>query len=613
MSVVDIQRAPKSGEYEGDKIINDFSFVIATVNGTGSQTSNNTLLRALFKMGIAVTGKNLFPSNIAGLPTWYYVRVNKDGYRGHRPVAEVLIAYNLATFAEDVEDVPSGGVVVYPSDWNVSPSRDDLYYYTIPVKDLMKEFDVPSGLKDYVSNMVYLGAMAYLFNIDMDEIHSALEFHFNGKPKPVELNFDVAKRAYDWSEENLTKMDPYLVERIEGSAINENMIIVDGNSASGLGAVFGGVQFMAWYPITPSSSLAESADMYLNKYRKTEDGKATYAVVQAEDELAAIGMTIGAGWAGGRAMTATSGPGISLMAEFAGLAYYAEIPIVVWDIQRVGPSTGLPTRTSQGDVLFTHFLGHGDTRQILIFPSTPKECFEFGWRAFDIAEQMQQPVFVMSDLDLGMNLHTTQNFEYPDEPMNRGKVLSADELAQLADEWGRYKDLDGDGVAYRTLPGNMNPKSAWFARGTGHDEKAIYSEDADVWEHNMDRLARKIETAREILPQPILHAAENARFGIISYGSNEYAIVETLAKLAKQDITAEYLRVRALPASQAVYDFIDKHDYVYVVENNYDGQMAAILRMDMPEFATKIRIVARQNGLPLDADWIVSTIMEQEG
>lgn len=613
MSVVDVQRAPESGQYEGDKIINDFSFVIATTNGTGSQTSNNTMLRALFKMGIAVTGKNLFPSNIYGLPTWYYVRVNKDGYRSHRPVAEVLIAYNLATFAEDVAALPSGGVCVYPSDWSVTPSRDDLYYYTLPVKDIMGQFDIATGLKDYVANMVYLGAAANLFNIELDEIESALNYHFSGKAKAVKMNFDVVKAAFDWAEENLTKMDPYWCERIAESKINDNMIIIDGNSAAALGAVFGGVQFMAWYPITPSSSLAENAEAYLEQYRKTEDGEATFAVVQAEDELAAIGMTIGAGWAGGRSMTATSGPGISLMAEFAGLAYFAEVPIVVWDIQRVGPSTGLPTRTSQGDLFFTHFLGHGDTRQLVLLPDSPYECFEFGWKAFDVAERMQMPVFVLSDLDLGMNLHSTESFKYPDAPMDRGKVLTAEDIKKLEGKWGRYRDIDGDGVAYRTLPGTDHPNAAWFARGTGHDENAVYSESSEVWEANMDRLARKIETAREVLPQPIVHENSNAHVGIISYGSNHHAVMEALDKLAKQDIQAEYMRVRALPAALSVYEFIDSFDYVYVVENNYEGQMADILRMDRPEYATRIRKVARQNGMPLDADWITEEIMSQEG
>lgn len=613
MSVVDVQRAPASGIYEGDKITNDFSFVIATTNGTGSQTSNNTLLRALFKMGIAVTGKNLFPSNIYGLPTWYYVRVNKDGYRAHRPVAEVLIAYNLGTFAEDIAALPSGGVCIYPNDWNVTPSRDDVYYYTIPVKELMKEANPPQALKDYMSNMVYLGAAAFLFNIDMNEIKGALSYHFKGKAKAVDTNFDVVKMAYDWAEENLTKMDPFWCERIEGSTLNDDMIIVDGNEAAGLGATFGGVQFMAWYPITPSSSVAESTEAYLNKFRKTEDGKATFAVIQAEDELAAIGMTIGAGWAGGRSMTATSGPGISLMAEFAGMAYFAEVPIVVWDIQRVGPSTGLPTRTSQGDVLFTHFLGHGDTRQLCIFPATPNECFEFGWRAFDYAEHLQMPVFVLSDLDLGMNLHCTRKFEYPEGNMDRGKILTAEDLKKLEGDWGRYRDVDGDGIGYRTLPGTDHPAAAYFARGTGHNADAVYSEKSEDWEDNLKRIHKKVEYSREVLPQPIIETVKNAKFGIISYGSNDFAIEETRDLLAKQDINANYLRLRALPAAATVKEFIANHEYVYVVENNFDGQMASILIMDMPEFASKIRSIARNNGLPLDAQWIRSQIMEMEG
>jgi 2-oxoglutarate ferredoxin oxidoreductase subunit alpha len=391
------------------------------------------------------------------------------------------------------------------------------------------------------------------------------------------------------------------------------MILVDGNAAAALGATFGGVQFMAWYPITPSSSLAENTEAYLKKYRKTQDGHATFAVVQAEDELAAIGMTVGAGWAGGRAMTATSGPGISLMAEFAGLAYFAEVPIVVWDVQRVGPSTGLPTRTSQADILFIHFLGHGDTRQVVLFPTDPAEAFEFGWKAFDIAERLQTPVFVLSDLDLGMNLHTSRPFHYPDQPMDRGKVLTQEDLDKLQGDWGRYRDVDGDGIGYRTLPGNQHPNSAYFARGTGHNANAVYSENPDDWEENMTRLHRKLENAREMLPPPVIDNVDGAKFGIISLGTNDDAIRETRDLLKQQDIKTDYLRIRALPAAQAVKDFIEAYDYVYVVENNFDGQLAGILRMDMPQLAPHIRSVARNNGLPLDAEWIRSKIMEMEG
>ncbi len=614
MSVADVQRAPAQGEYEGDKIVNDFSFIIATTNGTGSQTSNNTLLRALFRMGIAVTGKNLFPSNIYGLPTWYYVRVNKNGYHGHRAKAEVLIAYNLATFAQDVADLPSGGVCIYPLEWNVTPARDDIYYYTIPVKDLTKEADPPSSLREYMSNMVYLGATAYLFNIDMDAIREALNFHFGGKQKAVDMNFNLVKMAYDWAEENLSKMDPYWCEVIEESHINDDMIIVDGNTAAGLGAAFGGAQFMAWYPITPSSSVAEYTEASLKKYRMTDDGKATFAVVQAEDELAAIGMTIGAGWAGGRAMTATSGPGISLMGEFAGLAYFAEIPVVIWDVQRVGPSTGLPTRTSQGDIFSTYFLGHGDTRHAMLLPMDPTECFEFGWRAFDYAERLQTPVFVMSDLDIGMNLHTTRKFDYPNQPMDRGKVLTEQDLEELEEKWGRYKDVDGDGIAYRTIPGNRHPNSAYFARGTGHNEYAVYSERPDDWEANMGRIHLKMETAREVLPQPVTAIEDDAKFAILTYGSNDHAVQETRDLLwNNHQIKTDYQRVRALPAAQAVLDYIADHEVIYVVENNADGQVADILRLELPQYATRIRKVTRQNGMPLDAEWIYNTIMEMEG
>lgn len=622
MTVLDLYQAPAKGGYNGEKIINDFSFVIATTNGTGSQTSNNTLLRALFRMGIPMNGKNLFPSNIKGLPTWYYIRVNKENYRAHRPQAEVLVAYNFDTFAQDLAALPSGGVLIYPMDkvggrkkkWDVvTPDRDDIYVYRIPVDDLVDQIDPPNALKEYVANMVYVGAMAYLFNIDMQDIEAALSFHFSGKTKPIEMNFGLVKMAYDWSEENLEKIDPYWCERMDNEHFNDDMMIIDGNAAAALGATFGGVQFVSWYPITPSSSLAESLQDYLKSYRHTEDGEATYSVIQAEDELAAIGMAIGAGWAGARSMTATSGPGISLMAEFSGLAYFAEIPAVIWDIQRVGPSTGLPTRTSQGDVMFAHYLGHGDTHQIVLLPANMQECFRFGWESFDIAERYQTPVFVLSDLDLGMNLHPTKRFEYPDHPMDRGKVLSEDDLREVKGNWGRYRDVDHDGIPYRTLPGTDHPQAAYFTRGTGHNADAVYSEKGEDWEENMYRLRRKLDTIRQGLPQPIIEQGDDVKVAIISYGSNEQAVQEARDYLRANNIDTDYMRILSLPLSPAVADFVASYDRVYVVENNFDGQMANIMRMEMPNLAPKFLTVARNNGLPLDADWISTTIQGMEG
>ncbi len=625
MTVVDLQRVPASAPHSNGKIINDFSFVVATANGTGSQTSNNTLIRTLFKMGIPVNSKNLFPSNIKGEPTWYFMRLSKDGYRGHRPVAQVCVAFNERTFAQDVANLPPGGVLIYPIDdtearapkWNVQTvKRDDIYIYRMPVDGIMNQLEEKpsSEIREYLQNMIYVGVMAYLFNIDMGGIRAALSYHFGGKEKLINLNFSLVQMSYDWATENLKKEDPYWCEPMEGT-YSEGSLLIDGNAAGGLGSVFGGVQFISWYPITPSSSLAESAQEYLGKLRVNEDGTHTYSVIQAEDELAAIGMAIGAGWAGARSMTGTSGPGISLMAEFIGLAYYAEIPVVVWDVQRVGPSTGLPTRTSQGDLIFTYLLGHGDTHHIVLLPKDPTECFEFGWRSLDIAEQFQTPVFVLSDLDIGMNMHVTDRFQYPDQPMNRGKVLNAEELSAFIQDhgkWGRYWDVDGDGVPYRTLPGIDHPMGAYFTRGTGHDEFASYSESDVVFERNLGRIARKFQTVRQNLPAPVLHQMNGATIGIISYGSNDFAIEEARDYLAAQGIKSDYLRIKALPLHADVEAFANRFERVYVVENNFDGQMAQIMYLDMPQVSNRLVKVCRLNGLPLDADWITEQIANAE-
>lgn len=621
MTVVDLYRAPAAAPTNGDKIVNDFSFVIATVNGTGSQTSNATLLRALFRMGVPITGKNLFPSNIYGLPTWYYIRASKDGYIAHRPKAEVLVAYNFDTFARDVAQLPSGGVLIYPMDnpesnkkkWDViTTSRDDIYIYRIPLDQLVSEANPPQSLREYISNMVYVGALAYLFNIDMQQIEAAISYHFSGKAKPIAMNMGVVQAAYDWAAQNLQKMDPYWCESMENT-YSDGSFLIEGNAAAALGATFGGVQFVAWYPITPSSSIADGLSEYLSSYRTNEDGTRNYAIVQAEDELAAIGMIIGAGWAGARSMTATSGPGISLMAEFAGLAYYAEIPIVVWDVQRVGPSTGLPTRTAQSDLLFTYLLGHGDTKQVVLLPANMQECFKFGWQALDYAEQFQTPVFVLSDLDLGMNIHVADKFEYPDKPLQRGKLLTSEDLINLSGRWGRYEDKDGDGIPYRTIPGTDHPQAGYFTRGTGHDAYANYSEDSAIWQENMDRLSRKFETIKRQLPAPVVHKGKDAKVAIVSYGSNDGGIQEARDILAKQGVETDYLRILALPLSPDVEAFISNYDKIYVVENNHDGQMNAIMRMDYPQQAPKLWSVARNNGLPLDAEWISKTILQMEG
>ncbi|MCK5428439.1 MAG: 2-oxoacid:acceptor oxidoreductase subunit alpha, partial [Anaerolineales bacterium] len=534
--------------------VNDFSITVATVNGSGSQTSNLTLLRALFKMGIPVSGKNLFPSNIQGLPTWYTIRVNKDGYLARRDEHEIVVAMNPATFAQDMADVLPGGAFFYADHIKLAINREDIVAYPMPVKKLARESGAPSNLRDYVANMVYVGVLAYILRIDLDTIFQALNFHFKGKTKPIDLNFSVIRAAADWARENLQKSDPYRVELMDAT---HDFIMADGNTAAALGSIYGGVQFISWYPITPATSLPEALQAYLPKLRKDpETGKNTYAVVQAEDELAAIGMTIGAGWGGLRAMTATSGPGLSLMTEFAGLSYFAEVPIVVWDVQRVGPSTGLPTRTAQGDLTFTHFMGHGDTQQIILLPSSVNECFEFGWQAFELAERMQAPVFVLSDLDLGMNQWMTPPFEYPNKPLDRGKILWEEDLERLNGNWARYKDVDGDGIPYRTMPGNRHTRAAYFIRGTGHTEEARYSEDSEVWNQLLDRLKVKFEAARSYVPKPVIDAVEGTEIGIISFGSTEPAILEARDRLADEGVNVDFMRVRAVPFTPEVEDFI---------------------------------------------------------
>ena len=584
--------------------------VVGTVNGSGSQTSNMALIRALFRMGIPISGKNLFPSNIQGLPTWFTIRASSDGYVARRDTVEILVAMNHATFIEDLEDLVEDGVCFYPDHFAEPDIRDDVIFYRMPVQDIIKEADPPRQLRDYMANMVYVGVVAHMLGIETEEIRSALDTHFRGKEKPIKLNMDVIEASINWAAENLEKRDRYFVERDDQT---EGMILIDGNTAAGLGAIYGGVSFVSWYPITPASSLADALTTHLPRLRKDpETGERTYAVIQAEDELAAIGMAIGAGWAGARSMTSTSGPGISLMAEFSGLAYYAEIPVVVWDVQRMGPSTGLPTRTSQGDILFLRFLGHGDTQQTILLPGNMSECFEFGWRAFDLAERLQMPIFIASDLDLGMNLWMSKPFEYPERAMDRGKVLTAEEIEDVGD-FARYRDVDGDGIPYRTLPGTDHPKAAYFARGTGHDDRAVYSERPEDYEANMERLYRKLETGRGVLPKPIIDESQKAQIGLISYGSTDSAVQEGRDRLAEAGVDTDYMRLRAIPFSDEVIEFIRGHERVYVIEMNHDGQVRQLLQLAVPDQAVKIQSLTHNDGLPLTARWIKETLMNAEG
>jgi len=590
--------------------VNEFSINIGTENGSGSQTANLTLLRAIFKMGIPVSGKNIFPSNIQGLPTWYKIRVSQSGYVGRRKEADIVVAMNPKTFTEDQDDLVAGGLFLYADDIKDPIERKDMITVAMPVKKLVKEAKPHRDLRKFVANMVYVGILAKLLEIDMEPIKAALEFHFKGKESPVEFNMMMIELAYKWAEENLDLEVPY---KIEPRDLTDNAILVDGNTAAGLGTIYGGMHFVSWYPITPATSLPEAMLEYAPKLRvDPETGKSTFAIIQAEDELAAIGMCIGAGWAGLRAMTATSGPGLSLMAEYTSLAYLTEIPVVIWVVQRVGPSTGLPTRTAQGDINLAYYLGQGDTEHIMLIPGSVKECFDFGWKALDLAEKYQTAVLCLSDLDLGKNQWMTEPFEYPDTPIERGKIIWEEDLEKIKEDWGRYKDLDGDFIPYRTVPGNTHPDSAYFARGTGHDDFANYSEHPDDWRNNLDRLKNKINSSKKDLPEPLITKRSGAKNGIIAFGSTDAAMVEALDYLKADGIKLDYLRLRALPATDQVLDFIRSHERVYIVENNRDGQMHAILSLELPEKSEDMISLAIIDGLPINAEWIRESVLAEE-
>ncbi|RDI96138.1 2-oxoacid:acceptor oxidoreductase subunit alpha [Meiothermus sp. QL-1] len=589
-----------------EPIVNDFSIAVATVNGTGSQTANLTLLRSFFRLGIPVHGKNIFPSNIQGLPTWYHIRVSREGYVARKP-PDILVAFNPTTAAEDVQGLPAGGVCLYATDLKNLPQRDDLVYYPVPAAELLAGLEVPVKRRPYLANMAYVGALAWMLGVPLETVAEALAAQFEQRPKLVEDNLEVVRRAHAWASENLRKQDPYRIEPMEKT---QGLILMTGNEAGALGAVFGGVSVAAWYPITPATSFMDALRGFLSELRRDEAGRPTYAVVQAEDELAAAGIVLGAGWAGARALTATSGPGLSLMAEFMSYGYFAEIPAVIWDIQRVGPSTGLPTRTSQGDVAFAYTLGHGDTKHPILFPSSLEECFEFGWRAFDLAEELQTPVLVLSDLDLGMNHWMGRPFAYPAEPLKRGKVLSAEAL-EVRGGFARYKDVDGDGIPYRTLPGTPHPLAAYFTRGSGHNEQAQYSERPEDYARLMARLARKFETARRLVPPPAVELHPQARIGVIAYGSTRYAIEEARDRL-RERLPLSFLRLRALPIGPEVGEFVAAHERVYVIELNRDGQLHGILRAELPEHAAKLRSLAYLDGLPLTAAWVMARLLEKE-
>src|SRR5205085_7654408 len=482
-------------------IVNDCTIHVATVNGSGSQSSNNVLMRSIFQMGVPVSGKNMFPSNIAGLPTWFTIRANKDGWIARKKEVDIMVCMNAQTAREDVEALEPGAVCIYDAPLNCKAMRGDITFFEVPFAKLANELTSDPRLRKLLANMIYVGIVAQRLGIEREEIVTTITKQFKGKKKVIDPNVQAVDKGIDFAQQNLPAQKRWRIERMNATA---GKIIIDGNAAAAIGAMFGGVTVVTWYPITPSSSLCESLIDYMKQYRINKDGKATFAVVQAEDELAACGMVLGAGWAGARSMTATAGPGISLMAEFVGLGYFAEIPGVIWDIERVGPSTGLPTRTAQGDILEVFSLSHGDTQHIALIPSSVSECFDMAHQALDLAEMFQAPIFVMSDLDLGMNNWMSDPFQYPDKPIRRGKVLNAEQLTELGGKWGRYDDVDDDGIPWRTLPGTDHPNASYFTRGSGHDAFARYSERPEDYKATVDRLAKKYETAKHFVPKPIV-------------------------------------------------------------------------------------------------------------
>jgi 2-oxoglutarate ferredoxin oxidoreductase subunit alpha len=575
------------------RVVNDFSINVATVNGSGSQSANSVLLKSIFGMGVPVSGKNLFPSNIAGLPTWYTIRASKDGYVARTRSTEVLVALNPETAREDILGLPAGAVAIYEESFNLKQYRDDVVCYPVPFDKITAGVCPEAKLRKLVKNMVYVGVVAQLLSIDLGMVENSVRKQFAKKQKVFDLNFNAVKAGLEYAQEKLPKQDPFFIEHMDQTA---GKIIIDGNAAAGMGAVFAGVTVVAWYPITPSTSLVEATTDLLKKFRVTPEGKATFAVVQAEDELAAIGMVLGAGWAGARSMTSTSGPGISLMAEFAGLGYFAEIPGVIFDVQRTGPSTGMPTRTSQADLLSVAFLSHGDTKHVVLLPGSVKECYEMGCEAFNLSERLQTPVFVLSDLDLGMN------------------NWMSEDLKRLGG-FARYRDVDGDAIGWRTLPGTDHPKAAYFTRGSGHNDAAAYTEKPDEYLALMDRLARKFETARKLVPAPLTVKDGSSKIGFLAYGSTDFALRESLDQIKKeyhQDV--DYMRIRAFPFAHEIHDFVASHERVYVVEQDRDAQLASLLKLDLPaDEVTKLRSILHYNGLPIDARSITEEFATKEG
>ncbi len=586
--------------------VNNFVVKFANVNGSGSASANNLFAKSIFRMGVPVSPHNIFPSNIQGLPTWYEVRVNDNGYLGRRDGVDLLVAVNEQTIARDIESVLPDGYVIYDSSKPLTPLRKDLNFLPIPLKEIcLREFDHP-GQRQLFQNIVYVGALAAFLSIDFEILTSMISQQFRGKEKLILPNVHALELGYQYAKDHF---DCPLPIRIKASHKAKGKILMDGNTAIGLGCVYGGATVASWYPLTPSTSAVDAYGKFCKRMRiDPGTGKRKFSIVQAEDELAAIGIAIGAGWNGARAFTASSGPGVSLMQEFLGLAYFAEVPVVLFNIQRVGPSTGMPTRTQQGDLLTCAFASHGDTRHVLLFPSTPKECFEFAAASFDIADRLQTPVVVMSDLELGMNDHICDPLEWDDaRKYDRGKVLNAEELEKI-DSFGRYLDVDGDGIPWRTYPGAHPEKGSYFTRGSSHDAMAAYTEDGDVYAELMDRLARKFAGAAKYLPKPEIRSDGNRR-GMIYFGTTAGAMPEVHDKLARQGIMLDTLRIRSFPFHEEVSRFIDEHDLVYVIEQNRDAQMKSLLKIECNTNDEKMHSILSYNGVVTSADNIESAIL----
>ena len=589
--------------------VNDFVIKIATVNGTGSSSANGLLAKAIFRMGIPVVGKNYFPSNIQGLPTWYEIRVTSDGYQARKERIDLMIAMNAQTYEEDMGALASGGWLIYDSTWPRSGllDREDINVLGVPLARMCNEHFSTARARILMKNIAYVGVLAALLDIDLEVIKALLKETFASKSHLVESNLEAIRLGYDYAKENFVCPLPVRVEQMDKTS---GLIMIDGNTAAGLGCVYAGATVGAWYPITPSTSLMDAYKAFCEQYRITEDGKKKFCIIQSEDELAAIGTVLGASWNGARAFTPTSGPGISLMNEFIGYAYYAEVPAVIFDVQRVGPSTGMPTRTQQCDLTSCAYASHGDTKHVLLFPSNPEECFYMSPVAFDLADRLQTPVLVLSDLDIGMNdwmcpdLKWDKNYK-PD----KGKVLTPEDLEGM-DTFYRYLDVDGDGIPYRTLPGE-HPKGAYFTRGSGHTKLGKYTEDPKEYQEVLDRLLTKWQTARALVPEAAIEYSKFNSEAIISLGSGDGAVKEAIVELKEKNIGLNYCRVKAFPFTDAVREFIDKHERIYVVEQNRDAQLRTLLMLDIDADPKKLISMLHYNGLPIGADFVIERVLEE--